>query len=1854
MKTGQKNYLILSLLSSTLALSSYSFVYATTINTSPANTGHYTHHASDSLTIDANIIETLPNGSGGSIQLSSPSLIMVNRGRLLDVSATSAGHNGGTINLSAPALVINGILRANGYGHGAGGSINLSTSAQSASGNHYVQIGNEAVLEAKGGANGGLGGVINILGDQGASISIAHGARIETSGVSSADANMIRITGDGESNNGVALQVDGDIITNSGDSGSAGTIVFQAEHGNIETASTAHITADSLLNGSGGNISFNADQSVIHHGVISASGLGDNTSGGDISIIGNKVIQHGDILAEGGEAGQGGHIDISSTEKTILANGSVTSARGAAPNSDAGSIRIWSDGNTYFNNGSLLDVSGGSASGNGGFVEISAKDSVFLNGQSNGDAVNGIAGSILIDPTNITISNAGGNAVTGGDCGGCPDETFAEDSGANVTYNPQAGGAFNGFNNIWLQATNDITVSSAFNVSTATGKANVSLELDANNNIIINAPITATNTITLKADYDGNNAGSLTIGSAGSITGTRMTLTGYAINIGGPVVSSSSRVVVISTGAFTVDGSTGGYIQAGGATGSAGSETLSVTAGGAVQLIGGSNANTGSLIATTGNVRVDSPSSLVTLIGAGNTDTGMIRAGDNVVVNSGLLSLNGGSGQNSGSIVAANNVDITANGLSGITWNGPDGMLFSTTGQTVFTGTQDDEVRSNLALGMTFNFFGTNYTTVSPSSNGFLWFGNVANSQTNAQSFSTLPVNGSPKALIYGTDLDPSTGGTWGYSTSSNTFVMTYNDIHWWNQTSSLFNGQIALLNTGNALNLPTGSIVTSFGNTVAGFADPGWGANPAFASGINKGSGSLYQTLNPLGIGQSTGVLSQAEESSLAGRAFVYIPNGTGAYTITELGTASGQGGVSTAGGGGTLSGAISSTSGTVNITANNAITTGTGSSTNSGRIVATTANLTSTNGSINANTNVTNISVSSGLDSKVTDTDNITVTSATVGRDMVITAGSSGSTQNITLQNANVTRNTTLQAGGTITATSNNRFTGSLAVNGEAGSTDYAASATVTDIAGDFDISRVVATNGTFTAGSAAGNLTVTGIDTNDGTLSFVAPVNITMSTNTVNNSDTIWLNTTSNGNVTLSGNTITSLTGTAAAPSGSGGVRIGTAGSSGDITLTNNVINNGVQIGTSGALFQGNITGTGNTFKSTTGFFTSASKDISITTSDFQNTATNDFQGRNITLSDPTSVLYISSAVGTSLTASATQATTAGDLTVLGANITGSSNLTAYDTLNASAASNVDFGLVTATTTNASINIVESTPITLGLVTNNSASSTTSITTTGGAITGKGTSANDLVTTGSGLVTLTETSATGYISLKVSTAGGLTLSPSGKDTVSNKSIYLYGSVGGNISAWKAGTVNTLGDIVLGDWETGNTLNVTGSTSFKSATDALGYGNFTGTVSGNGNRVSWWQTGTTNLTISNLTASATGSAGTEFFTGYNNILNLYVPKAAVVGTSGTNLTATNGAITVWAGDSSTGSVANSYIQLTGISTTKDAYFWAGGKNGSNKSIDITAGTITGSIDAVSDTYGKTVGDINISLNSGSITTRDVATGGNLTLTSLNGNILQNNAYNFADNMTVYATGNATLQAGDAAGDTASYVDTGIYVQGNANLLAAGKNGSNLSVRAYGRVDGNTVVQNYAAGAVTGDVYLGTSLGNPDQLNDVDTVFDGYGNITINSARDVYLNGAPGVNGWLTITGKTLTIRQDIGDTRIGSISTTATTGTAIDIQNYGNQAITGDSSGTDITTASTSNVILRAGNAYPSDANAYITNLNVNIGGNLTAYVAGDSNGTNAGGVSVNITGTITGTQNAYDETGGSAPRGSVTMPP
>ena len=183
----------------------------------------------------------------------------------------------------------------------------------------------------------------------------------------------------------------------------------------------------------------------------------------------------------------------------------------------------------------------------------------------------------------------------------------------------------------------------------------------------------------------------------------------------------------------------------------------------------------------------------------------------------------------------------------------------STAGTGISVG--DDQTISNLPIGFTFNYWGTNYTTVNICSNGWISFtttgGNIVGYSTN----STVP------AGIHGVALDlfPSSGYFIRYQTIGTSpnrkFVVSYH-MSYYSCRSSWTDFQIVLFETSNNIQINVASHPTC-GNALQGLSNQAnnqW-AIPTGRNGQNwtgtTNSSYLFEPFSTSSTWQSRGTLN-------------------------------------------------------------------------------------------------------------------------------------------------------------------------------------------------------------------------------------------------------------------------------------------------------------------------------------------------------------------------------------------------------------------------------------------------------------------------------------------------------------------------------------------------------------------------------------------------------------------------------------------------------------------------------------------------------------------------------------------------------------------------------------------------------------------------------------------------------------------------------------------------------------------------------------------------------------------------------------------------------------------------------------
>ena len=447
------------------------------------------------------------------------------------------------------------------------------------------------------------------------------------------------------------------------------------------------------------------DGDAINTGYIDVSA--DNLPSGDggaVIVQGNRVGNSGAISANGG-----GSVSINSTGRAAFLSSSVVEARGG------GEIRVNAPDSTGGMGDSTVAYGGASFSTLGGdddgFIELSghtlAVDSATIE-----------AGHILFDPVNIDFNNTG-DANVGGFGPADFFEAFNDDFGLNSVFKVDGTGVIGtsgvaNNNTIEFQAKKDATVTSAFNINTATGGAsNVELIITASNDVNVNADITADGSGNITLTADGNVADG--VGDV-VITGAKVIVVEGAINLSGENVTltgasvlDSSAATAAANGLITVNAN---------ATFSLGSTAAKgIDAGDAGTVINAANADlTSSLIDSDGVFTVNATDriSINTVITAngnvtfGTEDGGSITLSDEVTSSTARIFFDGDRLGNGGK------VDMVVNGgtlssalgtefreLGNIDLQAP---LVASLGNLKITGNVDEITSSTGGLSITVNF----------------------------------------------------------------------------------------------------------------------------------------------------------------------------------------------------------------------------------------------------------------------------------------------------------------------------------------------------------------------------------------------------------------------------------------------------------------------------------------------------------------------------------------------------------------------------------------------------------------------------------------------------------------------------------------------------------------------------------------------------------------------------------------------------------------------------------------------------------------------------------------------------------------------------------------------------------------------------------------------------------------------------------------------------------------------------------------------------------------------------------------------------------------------------------------------
>ena len=280
-------------------------------------------------------------------------------------------------------------------------------------------------------------------------------------------------------------------------------------------------------------------------------------------------------------------------------------AADATDSGDGGRIVVWSQQSTRF--AATASARGGARQGDGGLVEVSSKGLLALTGSADLSAPHGRAGTLLLDPADLTVQannpDLNGDGSRGDDLTS-PAVAFADDPGADSRITAGAVQAQLATADVVLQATHDVDIAAPI-VSTS-GR---SLTLQAGNDVNVGASIRATGGIALSANDGG----------AGTASGSGRVVLGAALDAG-------SAAVTIGNAGSSLPNRLGGDILAG-----------SLSIAGASTLAG---------------------SVTWTLSGTSTVDATLDGSGALIKDGAGILTLSGASGYSGGTRVAAGTLKL--------------------------------------------------------------------------------------------------------------------------------------------------------------------------------------------------------------------------------------------------------------------------------------------------------------------------------------------------------------------------------------------------------------------------------------------------------------------------------------------------------------------------------------------------------------------------------------------------------------------------------------------------------------------------------------------------------------------------------------------------------------------------------------------------------------------------------------------------------------------------------------------------------------------------------------------------------------------------------------------------------------------------------------------------------------------------------------------------------------------------------------------------------------------------------------------------------------------------------------------
>lgn len=187
--------------------------------------------------------------------------------------------------------------------------------------------------------------------------------------------------------------------------------------------------------------------------------VGDRVALTGATVNANGINGGGTVQIGGGYQGRG---TVPNSDRTFVSADSTITAD-ALQSGDGGRVILWANQTTAF--AGQVSARGGTTFGDGGFVEISGKDNLSFQGTVDLSASAGRLGSLLLDPTNILISDGASDPATVALA--LPDILLSDFPGQDITISVTSLLLANAA--ITLEASNNIQIASGLNLSFGEG-----------------------------------------------------------------------------------------------------------------------------------------------------------------------------------------------------------------------------------------------------------------------------------------------------------------------------------------------------------------------------------------------------------------------------------------------------------------------------------------------------------------------------------------------------------------------------------------------------------------------------------------------------------------------------------------------------------------------------------------------------------------------------------------------------------------------------------------------------------------------------------------------------------------------------------------------------------------------------------------------------------------------------------------------------------------------------------------------------------------------------------------------------------------------------------------------------------------------------------------------------------------------------------------------------------------------------------------------------------------------------------------------------------------------------------------